>query len=268
MSLLDLQRDFRSALLHQSDDIRRRLDGKADAGLGVYRNAYRARLRECLRETYERTWAWLGDARFDALAQRYVCANPSESWTLGDYGGRFARLLSVEAPDAPEASELAALEWALRTAFDGRSAPTLNANDCEAIDWDGAVLRFTPTLSLLTVATNCGAIWAAISEGRTPPDAQLLPAPAALLVWRKNLSPQFRTIDGQELLALRLCLSGVSFGEVCRLAARHRSDVDVVTELGCLLARWLCDELLVAAAADETGDAPDKDGPEAAINQI
>ncbi len=255
MSLLELQREFRSAVLNRSSGIEARLAGRCEIGLAVYRNAYRLRLRDCLRETYEKTWAWLGDARFDAAVGRYVDANRPRSWTLADYGEGFADALAVDLPDDPEASELAWLDWAMRRAFDGASALPLQAAQHASIDWDNSVLRFAPTLALRAIATNCGAIWAAISDGKTPPEAEMLPAPAALCVWRKDLSPRFRTIEGGELLALRLARAGVPFGEICRLVALGRSDADVVAGLGRLLARWLEDEMLVAPLNEATQES-------------
>lgn len=246
MSLLELQRSFRSALLDKPSDIRERLAGEREIGIGVYKNAYRMRLRDSLRETYEKTWAWLGDARFDASVNRYIDTHRPRSWTLADYGEGFDEILAAEFADAQEAVELAWLEWTMRRAFDGAGAQPLELAECGSIDWEKAVLRFSPTLALRAVSTNCGAIWAAMSARRTPPAAQMLREPVAICVWRKGLSPCFRTIEGAELLALRLGLAGAPFDDVCRLVADSRGEADIVSELGALLARWLRDEILVA----------------------
>ncbi len=250
MSLLDLQREFRSAVLGRPFNIEARLAGKCANGLAVYRNAYRLRLRDCLRETYEKSWAWLGDARFDAAIDRYVSANRPRSWTLADFGEGVADAFAVDLQDDPEASELAWLDWAMRRAFDGADVVPLRAAQSHAIDWDLAALQFAPTLALRAVATNSGAIWAAISEGNTPPEVEMLPSAAALCVWRKDLSPRFRTIQGAELQALRLALAGAPFGEICRLVAAGRSDADAVAGLGQILARWIEDAMLIAPSTE------------------
>lgn len=257
MSMLELQRSFQSALLDRPSDILGRIANGAESGLAVYRNAYRLRLRDCLRETYEKTWAWLGDGRFDEAVDRYIKSVPPRSWTLADYGDGFADALGAAYADAPEAAELAWLDWAMRRAFDGAGALSLSAAQCDSIDWDSAVLHFVPTLALRAVATNCGAIWVAISEGKVPPAAETLPAPAALCVWRKDFSPSFRTINGEELLALKLAVAGVPFGEVCRLVADGRCDEDVIAGLGATVARWLQDGMLVALSAAPEGAVSD-----------
>lgn len=256
MSLLELQRSFCSSLLDSPSDIRERLAGKAETGLPVYRNAYRLRLRECLRETYEKTLAWLGDGRFDAAADAHIEAHRPRSWTLADYGSGFAETLAALHVDAPEAAELAWLEWAMRRAFDGADAPPSDTDAPAAIDWDGAALRFAPTLTAHSAATNCSAIWAAISEGRTPPAATALPIPAALCVWRRDLSTRFRTIEGEELRMLRLALAGIPLGEICRLVPSEPDEADIIRSLGGLLARWLQEGMLVAPAAVSSVNKP------------
>lgn len=246
MSLIAIQRDFCAELRDRPSDIQVRLAAGGARGLDVYRNAYRLRLRDCLRETYEKTWAWLGDARFDEAVNLYIKDCAPTSWTLADYGERFSETIATLAPDAAEAVELAALEWAMRRAFDGPGAAPLTTDQCEGIDWESVVLRLAPTFSLVPVTTNCGAIWAAISEGGDPPAATVLPATAALCVWRKALSPTFRTVEGLELIALNLALSGVAFGDMCRQIAERHGAADVIEPVGAMLARWLQDEMLVA----------------------
>lgn len=254
MSLVDLQRNFCSELRNRPSGIQARLVADAERGLDVYRNAYRLRLRDCLRETYEKTWAWLGDARFDAAVDVHITHRDPQSWTLADYGEGFSQSLAAAHCDAPEAIDLASLEWAMRRAFDGPDAPPLNLQSRATIDWETAILHFAPTVQLVPTSTNCGAIWSAIAEGQTPPEADLLPSPAALCVWRKGLSPSFRTVEGVELAMIRLALAGVRFSEICRLMTHVHEQADPVAELGALFARWLNDEMLAefpAGSADK-----------------
>ncbi len=250
MTLLALQRDFCSALSGRTSGIPRRLVDEGEAGLKVYKNAYRLRLRDCLRETFEKTWAWLGDAAFDAAVDRYIDSHESRSWTLDDYGDRFADALASGLPNAPEAAELAWLEWAMRRAFDGADAPATRKTEADLADWESAKFKFAPTLQLRSVTTNCAAIWAALAEEKTPPGVEFLYSPAALCVWRKELSPSFRTVDGVEFLALRLAIANVPFGEVCRLVADGRSREGAIALLGKMVGRWLQDGLLAAISPE------------------
>ena len=86
MNLLALQRNMRDHLIQGSEDIGREIRGDPSARLAVYHHAYRAQLMDCLRDTFERVWAWLGDAGFESAGQKHIELHPPHSWTLADYG--------------------------------------------------------------------------------------------------------------------------------------------------------------------------------------
>ncbi|MBI1366334.1 MAG: DUF2063 domain-containing protein [Alphaproteobacteria bacterium] len=253
MTLVALQRAFVAALRDGERRAPAFIQGDASTKFGVYHNAYRARLRDALRENFEKTWEWLGDSRFDEAISRYIAACPPSSWTLADFGDRFAALLDGLYPADPEVGELAWLEWEMHRAFIGADAAPARAETLGDINWENARLRFVPTLRLRPVSTNAGAIWSALAAGETPPAAEALPASAALCVWRRDLRPSFRTIDAREFMALRTALSGVSFGDLCKLMSAGREDHQTVVEIGSTVARWLADEMIteISAQADE-----------------
>lgn len=258
MNLLTLQRDFCVALRAAGPAHLPAIDGDAATRFGVYHSAYRSRLKDTLRETFEKTWEWLGDDRFGGAIEAYVEKHPPQSWTLADYGDVFPAFLDWLYPDDREVGELAWLEWTMHLAFIGPDATALAAEDCECVDWDRAILRFVPTLQLRPAATNAGAIWAAVAAGETPPEPALLPAPAAFCVWRRDLRPSFRTIDEREYHALKIALSGASFGEFCQLMSlgRDESETETVAELGRIIARWLAEEMLaeILSPTDEISE--------------
>ena len=176
MSLSELQSDFCAYLLDRPNQIARQAIGD----LGVYHHAYRAQLLGCLRDTFEKSWSWLGDEAFEAAALAHIEAHPPSSWTLNLYGEDFDRTLAERHPQDPELAELAWLEWSLRRAFDGPDAGVPNPEELAEIDWDNAILHLVPTLKLRHVVSNCAAIWTALSEDRPPPPALTLPAPLAM----------------------------------------------------------------------------------------
>lgn len=246
MSLLDLQRRARDHLLGGRAAPLAGAAATAAPGLAVYRNAYRAQLAACLRDTYEKTWAWLGDEAFETAAQAHITLHPPASWTLGDYGGEFPEVLRTLYRDDAEVAELAWLDWTLRRAFDGPDAAPIEAEALAQVDWDTAALAFVPTLVLGSVTTNCAAIWTAIAEGESPPSAAPLAEQAAIRVWREGLSPQYRSVDGFEFRALSLALSGLAFSELCQRLADGEDAEAAIPRLGELLARWLQDGLIRA----------------------
>lgn len=243
MSLLALQRTLRDQILAVEPD---GVPLGAERGLAVYRHAYRAQLAACLRETFAKTHAWLGDAAFDAASQHHIVDHTPHSWTLGDYGEGFEHTLGRLYPQDPEVIELAWLDWGLSKAFDGPDAAPISPEALAAVDWDRAVLHFVPTLIMGEVRSNAGAIWSALAEGAGPPPAAVLPRNAALRIWRLDLSPQFRTIDSLERQALDLALSGASFAEVCDRLAHQGDDDQAAPALGAMLGRWLQDGLITS----------------------
>lgn len=249
MSVRSLQERFRAYLLDGSSDIAEELDRDGDAGLAVYHNAYRAQLLACLRDTFERVWAWLGDEAFDAAARTHITANPPRSWTLSDYGKEFSQTLGRLYPSDPECAELAALDWHMRRAFDGPDCNAVEINALDGINWDRAVFRFVPTLRILPITTNCGAIWSAVATGSAPPRAELLPVSAAMRIWRSGLSPTFCTIDATEQRAISLAMEGASFAVLCKALAAETDESHAVENGGRLLAAWLQDRLLAAIDA-------------------
>jgi hypothetical protein len=242
MNLQALQTDFCAYMLDRPNALEPEIDGD----LAVYYHAYRAQLLTCLRDTFEKTWSWLGDERFEEAARTHIEAHPPRSWTMNVYGEGFDATLARLHPEDPEVAELAWLEWTLRRAFDGQDADPVDRARLADIDWDNAVLDPVPTLRLGTVTTNCAAIWSALSQEQTPPAAARLPVPAAIRVWRQGLSVQFRSIDPIEEQALRLILDGCDFAEIC---ARSESP----DEIGRILGLWLQDGV-IAEITDHPAD--------------
>lgn len=247
MTLRDIQRRFRDHLLAGKDAPLAGVAPEREKGLAVYRNNYCANLIASLRDTYEKTWTWLGDDAFERAAQDHVANHAPQSWTLNNYGGDFAQTLSRLHPGDPEIAELAWLDWNLRRAFDGPDAAIISAEALTEIDWDSAVLTFLPTLSVKEVRTNCAAIWGALNDGVAPPAAALLPQPAAIRVWRSDLTPKYRSIENFEHRALVLALAGASFASLCNLLVENGDRDRAVECVGTALASWLQDGLISGA---------------------
>lgn len=249
MKLAQLQQDFCAYLLDRPNGIETEVAGD----LEVYHHAYRAQLLNCLRDTFEKSWSWLGDDAFEAAARAHIEAHPPHAWTLNVYGEDFDRTLAELHPDDPEIAELAWLEWTLRRAFDGPDSGSLDPASLATIDWDNAVLHLVPTLRLGSVTTNCAALWSALAENTAPPAAERLPGIGAIRVWRQGLSAKFRSVDPIEERALRLVLSGADFAELCAVLATELGDERGTAETGRILGIWLQDGL-IAAITDHPSD--------------
>lgn len=250
MSLLALQDALQDHILGHGGDIADHLEAPrgvdAAARLHVYHHAYRARLTDLLREAYDKTWSWLGDAHFGEVVAAYIESRPSTSFSLDDYGAGFAGFLAGRLPQDPEAYELAWLERAMRKAFDGPDAAPLDPARLAALDdaaWDRARFAFHPTLVVRPVAAQLGALWAGI-EGGAPFTPPAIEPGLSVRVWRKGLQPHFRMIAHDEARALGLLMGGQTFAELCARLSTDGGE-EPAERAGALLAAWLQDELIV-----------------------
>ena len=247
MSLAALQSDFRAWLVEASPDAARHIGPAAGPGLAVYQNNYRAQLVACLCEAYTQTRAWLGDERFLAAAVSHIDANPPCAWTLDAYPASFAETLDSLYPDDREVAELAALEWALSCAFIAADARPLTPERLATVDWNSAVVHFTPSLTILSAQTNAAAIWSALSAGGMPPAASLLPESAFLLVWRQDFTPRFRTIDSTGAQAIKLCATDADFAALCAALVDGLGEEKGIARAASMLGQWIGDDLIVGA---------------------
>ncbi len=223
----------------------------AEARVGIYRNAYRARLMSCLRNNYEKTWSWIGDDAFDTAARQHCILNPPQSWTLDDYGTGFNETLGSLFQDDPEVAELALLEWAMQNAFGAVDEAVIDVVTVQAFvaahdGLDHMRMTVVQSLFIFPIRTNCAAIWQDIADDNTPPPPSLLEVPAYLRIWRKSFSPHFRTIDTDEVYALNALAQGESFGDICSYFTATSDAETAIVKAGTMLGHWLGDELISA----------------------
>ena len=101
-----------------------------------------------------------------------------------------------------------------------------------------------PTLNLSTQYFNTLDIWHAINKDERPPVVELLPRPVDVLIWRKGLSPHFRSLSTIESAAITYVCSGDTLNTIGAKLEKDFPDVDVATEFGHMLHRWVDDQLL------------------------
>lgn len=246
MRLATLQAKFGRWLQAESAEAATALGG--GPGLDVYLNNYRSQLITALESGYPQLQRWLGETAFLAAAAQHIDAAPPRAWTLDAYGADFAETIAQLYPDDPECAELAGIEAGLAAAFTTPDVAPVAIEALGAIDWDGARLRFVPSLTLLPAATNAGALWQALSADATPPPVELLPAPAVVLLWRQGFHPSFRSAEAAEAEAIGQLRAGACFGDFCASMAAARGAEAGAARAGALLGRWLQDGLITAIA--------------------
>lgn len=216
--------------------------------LHIYHNAYRVRLLENLRDAYEKTWAYLGDARFETSALAFIEDNPPRHRNLRWHGTAFSQWLANRFPQDPDIAELALIDWQLRQAFDGPNATPVQADELAGLsaeNWAGVGFRFTPTLFVTPLRCNSVSIWHALDQEQVPPAAESLHVPTWLLIWRKGWQPHFRTLQAVEHAALMPLQGGTSFAQVCAELGEQFTDQEAASVAAASLRTWLQDELIV-----------------------
>lgn len=217
--------------------------------LGIYHNAYRARLAEVLAESFEKTCLYMGSDAFEQDARAFAVSHPPAVRNLAHYGADFVAYLAALYPGNPELRELAQLDWDLRTTFDEADAPALDtqaASAQEAALWLNRPQPLHPSLKLRSIRSNVAQIWQAIHQDQDVPAAIHRDEPGTLLVWRKALLPHFQTLEPDQAAFIQSLAQGRSIEATCADLA----GTDVLPEpqrLAGWLQAWLEEGWLRAA---------------------
>ena len=218
--------------------------------IGIYANAYYARLLECLSEEYPALVTAMGAQAFGVFSMEYLQAYPSSSYTLGNLGARFPQFLREHKPpvetEEDEADwtefliELATLERVYSEVFDGPgieeqtllTAETLNAIATE--DWPGLTLKMAPCFRLLQFQFPVHEFITNARKGDTPtiPGQQT----TYLAITRRNFVVRREAVTPAEYFLLSRLQKGVQVGEaITQLAESSLMDFD---DLGNQLHQW------------------------------
>jgi putative DNA-binding protein len=255
-----LQQDFQRGILTGDQTVLAEiLDSpreKREVLFGVYKYAYASRLVEAMRNDHKLLHDYLGDEMFDTMGKAYVEACPSQHPNLRWFSQGLPAFLQSTEPysDYPVLSELAALENALNDAFDAADAPVLAVADLAGVApeaWND--LRFVahPSSRRLDFSTNATAIWLALKNEETPPEAVTRDDPGRVLVWRHDVTPMFRELSTEEAMMWDEAAGGMPFGVLCSMLATY-ADPDSAAARGAgYLRDWVTSELLTTIATAE-----------------
>ena len=252
--LAQLQHDFQHSLL--TDDSRSVLPAITAAGraepdrqLSVYTNAYRSRLREVLELDYPVLAAALSEQAFDELAFAYIDACPSQDYSLRSFGAQLAEFLDTQ-PDycgTPVLAELAGFEWTLGRAFDAADTALLTVKamaDIVPDRWPELRLIFHSSVQLIHFEWNTTALWQAYKSEIPIPEVQKNPVAEPWLIWRKDLSVHFRSLEEHEHLMLDRAKQGAAFEVLCETLGRAMPKDEVPLHAASTLKRWVSDGLV------------------------
>lgn len=252
------QADFQRGILTGDDAVLGEiLDGpreKRETLYGVYRHAYGSRLVEAMRNDHALLHSYLGDEMFDEMGHAYVKARPSEHPNLRWFSQGLPEFLKSAEPycNHPVLADLAALEKALNDAFDAAEGKVLDLAAMAAFapeQWNELKFQPHPSATRLDLSTNATAIWMALKNDETPPDAATLEAPSRILVWRRDTTPMFRELPAEEAMMWDEAGCGIAFGVLCEMLATY-DDADGAAARGAgYLHGWITSSNLTAVSA-------------------
>lgn len=258
MSLADLQSRFIAALRSDEVSLPEAWQGTQAEGFDVYRNAYRSRLVDAMRETFPRTARLVGDEAFGAAAAHHLIQHPPASWTLDAAGTGFELTVAELFPEDPDVAELAWIEWAMQEAFVARDAQSLDGLAFTAAtagfddaDWGDLRLQFVPGIAVGHVRHDWPTLWQLLDDDGDVASARTLPPssqPQGCVVWRADLRPVFALVDSASLEALELIIGRGSYGEACDRMVGRLGEERALQLAGEMLIRWVTNGWIEAIA--------------------
>lgn len=225
---------------------------KPEKQLSVYSNGYRARLHEVLMIDFPAVLEAIGEDSFNQLANDYIDAHPSHYYSLREFGRDMSSFLQETAAfrDQPWLSELAIFERSLGQAFDAADAPVYSEQEMAHIPpekWPATRLVKHPSVQRLDCVWGAPGMWTVLTDENPKEITAAREEPVAWLIWRKNLSTQFRSLGDDEQLALDAVLNGSSIDEVCGELGSLIAEELVPLHFATLLKGWIAQGVISAA---------------------
>jgi len=216
--------------------------------MGIYANAYYARLLECLSEEYPALVCAMGKTAFGAFSMEYLQNYPPSSYTLGELGAHFPQFLREHRPPAEEEAvnwtdfliELATLERIYSEVFDGpgiEQETLLTAESLNSIkpeDWPALSLKMAPCFRLLQFQFPVHEFITNVRQGNATPIPEQ--QTTYLAITRRNFIVRREAITQAEYFLLSKIQQGLKLGDAITLFAE--SGLMEPDELGLQLHQW------------------------------
>ena len=248
-----LQKRFQDYLIGVSEDFEKDIistkDALAEHRLGAYYNAYRIRLIDCLATDFAVLQKTVGEEDFEHLVLEYLKLYPSEHPSVRWVGKHMVEFLRHSTYDDRDfLAELAEFEWNQGLCFDAADSDTLfQLDDMAQIppeSWPLIRLTFHPTVTWLDLHWNIPPYWTAADKDEQVPGRHHEQVPTRWLMWRREMSPNWRSLDVSEAWAVEAAKNDANFAELCAgLLEWLGEDAVAVTAAG-FLKQWIHDGLI------------------------
>ena len=194
--------------------------------LAVYSNGYRWRLIDTLQNAYHVLSEYLGNVRFQQLAEAYIDQHPSRFYSLKDFTKLLPDFLQLYCSQQAYLSELARLISCLSRAVECADAPVLSqatlANITPQI-WPSVCFKLHPSVQCLEFEWNTFSLWKALTQKTVLP--KLICTKEYCIVWRKEQQAYANKLNKVELIIYQACRVGTCFSDLCE-AVHSASLVD------------------------------------------
>jgi Putative DNA-binding domain len=209
------------------------------------------RMTNFLADDYEKLRTYVGEVRFNAMAEAYTAASPSRHANARWFGQGLPAWLKQSAHFAqhPECTELAELELALATAFDAVDVPSLNIELLAALRPEqiaNTAFAFHPSLQTLSFAQNTVSLWSALQCEEQPPRPFIRDGAQTVMVWRQGNQSRFRILGDEEALVLARAREAVPFGSLYKMMAKNQDSDDNVPRAVTYLRGWFEAQILTS----------------------
>jgi hypothetical protein len=224
MKLAQLQQSFQDHVLRADP----RIAGEISADerfplsmrLGIYTDAYVARLVEVLAETFPAVQVALGEGVFALLIGEFARHHPSRFRSARAYGEELPQWLAARLGGirAPGIADLARFEWLVAGAFDAADQVALTPASLAGIapaQWPELRFAYSPSVRRVTVSSNCVAWWKFACAAGARPSRWRSTGIQQWLVWRQELAVFYRRLSPTEAQALDASRTGATFGQLC-----------------------------------------------------
>jgi hypothetical protein len=225
--------------------------------LEIYNRQYWFRLQNAFAEDFPALHSVVGSSRFEVLANAYLTAHPSRSFTLRNLGSHLHAWLSENPSYAGRrvalALDVVSIEWACIEAFDNAELLPLSPADAAGIGAESR-LRLQPHLQLLALnypadelvlemhrnqkreSTEAGARQNDTGMEETVEPLRLNKRPTWLAIHRSDYSLYYRRLSKGEFLTLSALRRGLTLSQAID-AGFERSRVSI-SNRARLLQQW------------------------------
>lgn len=255
--LKTLQQGFQDYIENGSDSFKQFISSSdqaiAEHRLAAYYNAYRLRLIEALVSDFPVLQKHLGEENFEYLVLDYLKIYPSHHPSIRWAGQSMTKFLAdSDRADKKSLSELASFEWAQGLCFDALQGETIftlaEMTEVPVEKWADLQLNFQPHVLTLNFNYNVPVFWSAMDPENPQNEhnisLQHSEQATCWLLWRKQLRPNWRSLQADEAWALQHALSGGNFGDLCNGLLQWIQPEQAAFSASGYLKQWIADELI------------------------